>query len=168
MPVLKTIDYRDGVMTFRIPSHWNEEYGVEGGGEFYDPKDEDRIFRLSVMTFEADSPKPLEGARASLAALAEKFGGEVVELGNGYYFTSHERRFEENGEALTNRFFLLSRMITDTGSHLASFSYTYRDSVADDPKTIAELNLLEGSVSTARFYEIENPNGRTRRGATTR
>jgi hypothetical protein len=32
----KTIVYRGGIVRFRIPAHWIEEYEHEGGGTFYE------------------------------------------------------------------------------------------------------------------------------------
>ena len=37
---LKTINYRGGVVRFRIPASWNEEYEEAGGGTFYAPGDD--------------------------------------------------------------------------------------------------------------------------------
>ena len=143
-------------MTFRIPRHWREEYEPEGS-EFYDPNDDDRTFRLTVMNFEASSPKTLDHVRTGLDGLAEKFSGEVIDLGNGYFFGTHERHFEENDEPLTNRKWLLARMITDTEWHLASFTYTYPDSLKSDQQTLKDLAFLEEAVKSAKFYDIENP-----------
>ncbi|HMI53316.1 MAG TPA: hypothetical protein VK525_17510 [Candidatus Saccharimonadales bacterium] len=38
-PTLKTINYRGGVVRFRIPADWVEEYEEAGGGTFYKPGD---------------------------------------------------------------------------------------------------------------------------------
>ena len=37
-PALKTIKYRGGLVTFRVPAHWKEDYEPEGGGTFYDAR----------------------------------------------------------------------------------------------------------------------------------
>ena len=44
-PELKTVNYRGGVVTFRIPAHWREEYGADGGGIFYDTAPDAGTFR---------------------------------------------------------------------------------------------------------------------------
>jgi len=160
MSNLKTIEYRDGALSFRIPSHWKEDYDENGSGEFYDRRDDERTFRLTLHKYEAESPKPLEHPRRTMEAIAKKYGGHVTELGNGYYFNSHERHYEEDGEALTNRFWILSRMISETGSHLASFSYTYPDSLSEEPETVDGIRMLEAIVREARFFDIVNPSGR--------
>jgi hypothetical protein len=48
---MKTIRYRGGIVTFRIPAHWTEEYKEEGGGIFYDEDNDSGTLHLSVLTF---------------------------------------------------------------------------------------------------------------------
>ncbi|MBK8594774.1 MAG: hypothetical protein IPN83_04160 [Holophagales bacterium] len=35
---MKSITYRGGLVTFRIPRHWVEEYEEDGGGTFYEDR----------------------------------------------------------------------------------------------------------------------------------
>ena len=37
---VKTINYRGGVVRFRVPADWQEEYEDAGGGTFYAPGDD--------------------------------------------------------------------------------------------------------------------------------
>jgi hypothetical protein len=48
---MKTIRYRGGIVTFRIPAHWTEEYEEEGGGIFYNEDNDSGTLRLNVLTF---------------------------------------------------------------------------------------------------------------------
>jgi hypothetical protein len=43
---LKTINYRGGVVRFRIPADWTEEYEDVGGGTFYKPGKNTGTLRL--------------------------------------------------------------------------------------------------------------------------
>jgi len=49
---LKTINYRGGIVRFRVPSSWLEEYKPEGGGTFYEDASDAGILRLNVLGFE--------------------------------------------------------------------------------------------------------------------
>jgi hypothetical protein len=61
-PKMKTIAYRGGVITFRVPSTWKEEYQPEGGGTFYDPRPGSGTLRLNFMTLKAPPGKlPVDG-----------------------------------------------------------------------------------------------------------
>jgi hypothetical protein len=50
---LKVITYRGGLVRFRIPAAWREEYEDAGGGIFYAPGDDTGTLRISVLTMEA-------------------------------------------------------------------------------------------------------------------
>jgi len=50
---MKTIEYRGGVVSFRIPSKWKEEYEEKGGGTFYEPVQDSGTLRLNIITFKA-------------------------------------------------------------------------------------------------------------------
>jgi hypothetical protein len=54
-PVMKTISYRGGVVTFRIPESWNEEYSDTDGGTFYEDKPDSGTLRLKLITAESPS-----------------------------------------------------------------------------------------------------------------
>lgn len=56
---LKTIYYRGGVVTFRIPARWQEGYEEAGGGTFYKAGDDTGTLRLNVLTLEAPAGKPI-------------------------------------------------------------------------------------------------------------
>ena len=60
-PTLKTINYRGGVVRFRIPTDWVEEYEqAGGGGTFYKPGDNDGgTLRLEMILAVARPGKPV-------------------------------------------------------------------------------------------------------------
>ena len=47
---LKTIVYRGGVLKFRIPSSWKEEYSDMDGGTFYEDRPYSGTLRVKVIT----------------------------------------------------------------------------------------------------------------------
>src|SRR5262249_43907386 len=53
---MKAIRCRGGIVTFRIPAHWTEEYEEEGGGTFYDEDNGSGTLRLNVLTFALKTP----------------------------------------------------------------------------------------------------------------
>jgi hypothetical protein len=60
----KTIRYRGGLVEFRVPRSWVEEYGEDGEGAFYEPTPDSDTLRLSVLTFRSpssvDSETPID------------------------------------------------------------------------------------------------------------
>src|SRR3954471_16013798 len=73
---LKTITYRGGLVRFRIPADWQEEYEEAGGGTFYAPDDQSGALRLNVLTMEAPPEKVVTYPTAMevLAKDAVKYG----------------------------------------------------------------------------------------------
>src|SRR5438552_168389 len=67
----KTISYRGGIVTFRIPSHWREEYEPNGGGTFYDDNPDSATLRLNVITAKAPMPITTQSAPDILAGLVQ-------------------------------------------------------------------------------------------------
>jgi hypothetical protein len=59
LPALKTINYRGGVIRFRIPSDWLEEYEDAGGATFHKPGEETGTLRVNVITGEGPPEKLL-------------------------------------------------------------------------------------------------------------
>ena len=49
-PVMKSIVYRGGVVRFRIPAHWREEYSDNEGGMFYGDHSQSGTLRLTIIT----------------------------------------------------------------------------------------------------------------------
>ncbi len=68
LPSWKTIEYRGGLVTFRIPSDWVEEYEADGGGAFYAEKPDSGTLRLNVNTLRSPSPIDARNDRGTSAA----------------------------------------------------------------------------------------------------
>jgi hypothetical protein len=49
-PKMKTIAYRGGIVTFRIPTHWREEYSDTDGGMLYEEHPDSGTLRLTIIT----------------------------------------------------------------------------------------------------------------------
>jgi hypothetical protein len=74
LPSWKTIQYRGGLVTFRIPSDWVEEYEADGGGAFYPEKPNSGTLRLNVMTLRSPSPIDARTTEALLLPRAQSRG----------------------------------------------------------------------------------------------
>lgn len=47
---MREVAYRAGVITFRIPAHWVDEYEADGTGIYYEPSAGSGTLRLTVLT----------------------------------------------------------------------------------------------------------------------
>ena len=48
----KQIVYRGGIVAFKIPASWREEYAPDGGATFYEEGPDTGTLRLNVLSFE--------------------------------------------------------------------------------------------------------------------
>ena len=85
MPPLKTITYRGGVVSFRIPDDWQEENEPAGGGMFYASGEQTGTLRLNVTTARLPNDSPLYpvDTRRVLNDFAHEHGVEVQTLRSG-------------------------------------------------------------------------------------
>ncbi len=97
----KTIDYR-GLIEFRIPAGWIEEYD-ENGATFYEPTPHPAPLRLSVLTLgcpttvTADTPFDLLGPRA------KEYGAELTRLPDNNALISFSTPAEEGDISIVVR-----------------------------------------------------------------
>jgi hypothetical protein len=153
---LKTINYRGGVIRFRIPASWNEEYEKAGGGTFYAPGDKSGTLRLNVLTFQAPPDKPVDSstARQVLALEAEKHGVEVTPLMHGVAMVRFDEPTEENGEALNIRYWQIAQVLPPVDIRLVIFSYTLLVSQLSSATSVAELAMLDREITAAELAPV--------------
>lgn len=68
---MKSVVYRGGVITFRIPFHWSEEYSDFDGGTFYEDRADSGTLRSKIVT--AVAPAELQ-ADSAMDLLQVVFG----------------------------------------------------------------------------------------------
>lgn len=153
----KTITYRGGVVTFRIPAHWREEYSDMDGGMFYDKRFGSGTLRLTIIT--ATSPRELH-ASSSLEMLkpfvkalkAEKgVEGSIQERNDGNAVLKYEEAGFERGKELTIFFWVVANPLPPRHARLATFSYTILAKQRDQSRIQRDLQMLESEIEAARF-----------------
>lgn len=149
----KTINYRGGVVRFQIPFHWKEEYEDDGGGTFYAPGDDTGTLRLNVLTFKAPPGKQISASTAPevLAPEAEKRGVRITSLREGVAMIRSDEQVEENGEALSIRYWRIAQVLPPADIRLVIFSYTILASQLSTPSSAAELDLLDEQIAAAEL-----------------
>jgi hypothetical protein len=153
---LKTIVYRGGVVRFRIPADWQEEYEPAGGGTFYAPGDDTGTFRLNVTTFGAPAGKTLsaEDANGFLAPSAKKYGVSVQPVSPGAVLIRYDLPAKENGHSLITRYWQVGQVVPPGHVRQSLFSYTVKAKLFDDWLVRHELELLEREIFAAEFASV--------------
>lgn len=150
---LKTIRYRGGVVVFRIPAHWEEEYEDDGGGTFYDEDIDAGTFRLSTLLAKSATPVTTHTARHFAEAHAAKHGGTATDLGTGNWLAEYTQITSEDDVPITIRYWEIINPVPPDRLRVALFSYTVRTELLDagDHDVAEELAILEREVRAATF-----------------
>jgi len=147
----KTINYRGGILNFRIPASWKEEYEPQGGGTFYEDTPDSGTLRLNVMTAKAPMPITLESAPDILAGLVRS-SADPEPLANNCALVRYEQRAEEQGQPLHITHWSVAQPLPPSHARIATFSYTMRAHQRNDPQLMAEVDMLDREIRAVTFY----------------
>jgi hypothetical protein len=152
---LKSIVYRGGVVRFRIPADWQEEYESDGGGTFYAPGDETGTLRLNVTTFRSPAGKVLQltDAEEFLTQVALKHGSQVQLLRPGVAMVRYDLPTKDRGHALIIRYWQVAQVLLPGHVRQSLFSYTLPAKLFDDWLLRHEMDLLEREIHVAEFAQ---------------
>lgn len=153
---LKTIVYRGGVVRFRIPADWQEEYEPAGGGTFYAPGDDTGTLRLNVTTFGAPAGKALgvDDAEGFLSPFAKKHGVPLQPIRPGTVVIRYDQPAKERGHSLVTRYWQVAQVVPPGHVRQSLFSYTVKAKLFDDWLVRRELELLEREIFAAEFAPV--------------
>ena len=145
----KTVEYQGGLVTFRLPSDWVEEYEADGGGIFYSEKPDTGTLRLNVMTLRSPSPIDARATEELLLPRAQSRGLSVRPLPGGNAAISYSEAAEEDGVALAIHYWEVANAVPPFHARLAVFSFTTLTSEKHDCSE--DLEWLDLEISASSF-----------------
>jgi hypothetical protein len=152
---MKTIRYRGGVVTFRIPEYWEEEYEEEGGGTFYDEDVDAGTLRLNTITAQSKTPVTTHTAREMAQKRATAESGTLTGLGGGNWMVEYTQTYDETEDegALTIRYWEITNPVPPNHLRVAIFSYSVRTELfeGNDAEVIDELAMLDRELRLCTF-----------------
>lgn len=150
---MKQITYRGGLIVFRLPQNWTEEYEPEGGGTFFDPQDESVTLRLNVLTLQSPRDLKITDSRAPFEGSAAFVGGDIQPLAD---FQSicvlPPRRTEEAGEPLDIHTWAVARVIPPRCVRVAMFNTTVAIRRAEPTAIEAILTTLQAEIRDCKIH----------------
>jgi hypothetical protein len=154
---LKTIVYRGGVLKFRIPSSWTEEYSDMDGGTFYEDRPDSGTLRVKVITLEVP-PNVKHGSVLELFEplmrhIVRSEGGDVIDVsqvGKNALMRYQQLLTEEETE-LKIFYWVFGNPVTPEHARIVTFSYTVLASEANAPRTLEELENLSEEINRTEF-----------------
>jgi len=149
---LKEISYRGGVVKFKIPSDWKEEYESNGGGTFYKDAPNTGTLRLNIITMQA--PTDAKG-NLSVQALSTISGVEpntIEPIKDGDAIAHFIERTKEQNTDITLYWWYVAKHIPPNHVRMANFSYTILTSQENSDSIIKEIKLLEHEIKNTIFH----------------
>lgn len=144
---MKLIRYRGGIVSFKLPSDWKEEYYDDGGAAFYKDDEESGTLRLSVLSFES-KVKQDNGIN-----LSSKSGMYVEE---GFPLKEEVKYTQEDGDELLMYFWDITIPTNNNGQNIVVFSYTVLASQENDIQILQEIDLVRNSILSAHYHSIKD------------
>lgn len=151
--MLKTVDYRGGVICFRIPSDWTEEYEDEGGGTFYGPGEHAGTLRVEITTGEGKDGEPVTIDRLTklFADDSAKYGVASKLLGDNVAMIRYDMPAVERGQPLMLRCWRIFQALPPKNFRHVLFTYTQLADQFDHPTSRAGMELLDREILAVEF-----------------
>ena len=156
---MKTIVYRGGVLKFRIPCFWKEEYSDFDGGMFYEDVPGSGTLRVKIITLEAPENMGNHSLIEVFEPLMRHFvrneGGEVTDLtpiGRNVLMRYEQETFEQRTK-LRIFYWVFGNPIPPNQARIVTFSYTVLASNAKTARTQGELAILNDEIEQTEFAE---------------
>jgi len=149
---MKTIEYRGGVVRFRVPAHWKEEYEPEGGGTFYEDGPDTGTLRLNIITSEAPQERLPSTGYDFLRQESANRQAEIFRLPSGDGMKHYLKKTEEDGTPLDMYFWEIAHCVPPTTLYLAIFSWTVSTKQAKRPEYNEEIQMIMEELKNIHFY----------------
>ena len=149
---MKTISYRGGLITFRVPATWKEEYQPEGGGTFYEDRPDAGTLRLNVITAKAPAGKLPSDGYSFFALKSFAKDERLTKTPHGDGMRIFKDATEERGTKIDLYCWEIAQCIPPETLRIATFTWTILASQSSDPKFQKEIEFLTNEISKAYFY----------------
>lgn len=155
-PEMKSIVYRGGVVTFRIPSHWREEYSDMEGGMFYDDRPDSGTLRLKIISMVAPEELQPDSALDLLRVLTDQprfvgVDGTINARNDGNAVLEYEAAASEMGTPLTIFYWVVANPLPPRHARIATFSYTILEEQQNVSQIQRDVQMLRTEIEAAIF-----------------
>jgi hypothetical protein len=150
-PPLKTISYRGGLVTFRVPERWKEQYESDGGAEFFDDVAGSPTLRLNVIS--AHRPGVTLDTAAETLLDYCKSPTQIEQLEPGAALTRFSEEDVERGERLIITYWLVAQAVPPEQVRIANFSWSILERHKNHVAFSRDFQLIESEIRTARIFK---------------
>jgi hypothetical protein len=144
---MKTISYRGGIISFRVPAAWTEAYGSDGGAVF-SPDDSNNVgLYVNVLTAKPPGVADAEALRQALAASGE-LDAAPEWLGNGNAIL-RRRLTTRGGTAREVHSWTIANAVPPDTVRVATFTLNSAGLVSEDL-----LGVLDREIQATVFIDL--------------
>jgi len=153
---MKSIVYRGGVLTFRIPIHWRAGYlGIEEA-TFYGDHPDSGTLRVKITTEATPEQTQVQPARDVLRSVVNELSDEPVkgmakirEDGNAIF--QYERATSGEGISLVSFYWIVVRPLPPNRARVVTFSYTVLAEQKDCAQIRHDLEMLKAEIEALKL-----------------
>jgi len=153
---MKEIVYRGGLVRFKIPESWIDEYGEDSGGIFYEDTPNSGTLRLDIISAKSSTDFALNESVKVLTLLTDVEPSSIRSLPNGNAIGAFVQRTSEDEVPITIFWWVVSNLVPPRHVRIANFSYTVLTSCEHDSHIIGEVALLADSIARAEFHPFSS------------
>ena len=139
-------------MSFRIPSHWKEEYEENGGGTFYEDSPVSGTLRLNIQTFKGSTGNLQTCGYDELTRKPFSDGVEIIRLPSGDGMKKYRNQAMENGESLDLYYWEVAHITPPGKYYLAIFSWTILTEQSGVQRFRDEIEMITNELKQIRFH----------------
>ncbi|MEZ4685521.1 MAG: hypothetical protein R3B47_05505 [Bacteroidia bacterium] len=145
----KQINYRGGLLIFSVPGHWEEEYGEEEGGVFYEDRPDSGTLHVNVISMKSPHSVSKDDANKILESLGATV--EIEQLPNDLALRHFVRKSTEDGNNFVIHFWQIAQTLKPDRVRLAIFSFTFLEKDEKKKETLSVLDFLNNAIRNVRF-----------------
>jgi len=142
---MKLINYKDGIVSFRLPEDWKEEYYKDNEAAFYRDDPDSGTLKINLISLLQDDTT--EGY-----TLTSESGMHVEE---GFPLKEDIKYTEEDGDNRLVYSWKVTVPVNDTNRRVILFSYTILVQQENNPVIQQELNFVRNTILTAHYSKEE-------------
>src|SRR5262245_13890714 len=151
MQPMKVLAYRGGLVRFRIPADWIEEYDEDGGGTFYEDRPESGTLRLNVLTFASSHPLGSAAAVDALLPRGAKYSAAPELLPDGNALIRYGVTALEDGQPIYIEWWEVANPVPPKHLRIALFSFTILEEQRTQSAFADAIEAIDGEVRCAEF-----------------
>lgn len=144
---MKLIKYDGGIVSFKLPSDWKEEYYDDGSAAFYREDSDSGTLRLSVQSVEVGS---------EYTESVELSSESDIYVQDGFPLKEEVKLINEGGDDSLVYSWKVIVPIDSTEKKIVWFSYTILASQEGDPSINLELNFIRNTILKAGYSKENN------------